>query len=279
MAGSDVTVVIPTHRRDAFLEEAIASVVAQRVAPAELVVSDDVGSAATEQVVARWRREAPFPVRYVDSSGPDAGTAGASRNAGAALARTGLLAFLDDDDVWDPTFLRATLAALRSDDADFAVAWTGADVPGFEFARITPGLRVGDVVARNPGFVGSNFVMRTGAFRSLGGFDPELPVSNDKDLLVRALQAGLRYVVVPRELVTNRIHGFGQLTDKSPRRLEGIHRYMTKHADLLTARDERYLRAQLASVRRATAPSPVARLRHTAELAWLRARLAVPVRP
>lgn len=278
MAGSDVTVVIPTHRRDAFLEEAIASVVAQRLPPAGLIVSDDVGSSSTAQAVARWQREAPFPVRYLDSSGPAAGTAGASRNAGARLVTTGCLAFLDDDDVWDPTFLRDTLAALRADDVDFTVAWTAADVSGFEFARISPGLAAGDVVARNPGFVGSNFLIRTAAFRTVGGFDPTLPVSNDKDFLVRALQAGLRYGVVPRALVTNRIHSFGQLTDKSPKRLDGIHRYMTKHAALLSPRDERYLRAQIASVRRATAPSPVARLRHTAELAWLRARLAIPAR-
>ena len=278
MADSDVTIIIPTHRRDAFLEEAIASVVGQRVPPAELVVSDDVGSSRTAEVVARWREEAPFPVRYLDSSGPGAGTAGASRNAGAALATTGCVAFRADDDVWDATILAATPEMVEADDVDFAVAWTAADVPGFEFARMTPGLAARDVVARNPGFVGSNFVMRTEAFRSLGGFDPTLPVSNDKDLLVRALQAGLRYGVVAQELVTNRIHGFGQLTDKSPERVEGVHRYMAKHAALLRPRDELYLRGQLASVRRVAAPSAVARLRHTAELLWLRTRLAFPAR-
>jgi len=256
--SSDVTVVIPTHRRDAFLDEAIASVVKQSRLPVALVVSDDTGSPSTRAVVERWVELAPFPVRYLDSSGPSAGTAGASRNAGAALATSAVLAFLDDDDTWHPEFLAATTAAL--DGVDFAVAWTAADADGFHIARITPGLTAGDVVARNPGFVGSNFIMRTAAFRALDGFDPLLTVSNDKDLLVRALQTGLRYAVVERELVRNRIHRFGQLTDKSERRVEGIHRYMAKHAELLSARDARYLRSQVYSIRRVTGPTAVARL-------------------
>lgn len=278
MAASDVTVVIPTHARDAFLDEAIASVVTQRVPPVALVVSDDLGSPGTRAVVERWAPLAPFAVRYLDSSGPGAGTAGASRNAGAALAATGLLAFLDDDDTWQPDFLAETVAALEREDADFAVAWTVADEDGYRIARIRPGHTAGDVVARNPGFVGSNFVVRAESFRSLGGFDATLTVSNDKDLLVRALQAGLRYAVVERELVRNRIHRFGQLTDKSPRRVEGIRRYMTKHAALLSAHDRRVLRAQLASVQRVSAPGKALRWGYTAQLVWLRVRTAAPSR-
>ena len=276
MTGSaDVTVVIPTHRRNEYLVDAIASVVAQELSPAALVVSDDVGDLSTRSLVEDWAARAPFPVRYLDSSGPGAGTAGASRNAGAELATTGILAFLDDDDSWQPAFLRATTEALSTASADFAVAWTSADAEGYHIQRIGPGLSATQVVARNPGFVGSNFVMRTAAFRALGGFDPDLPVSNDKDFLVRALQASLHYAVVERVLVLNRIHGAGQLTDKSHRRAEGIQRYMTKHAVLLSDWDRRYLRAQLASVLRVAAPSLVARWRYTGELAALRLGLAM----
>lgn len=274
-ASSDVTVVIPTHARDALLDEAIASVAAQRLPPVGLVVCDDVGAEATRHLVERWAGEAPFPVRYLDTSGPQAGTAGASRNAGAALAVTSRIAFLDDDDVWGPDFLTETVASLEAGDVDLVVAWTAADAPDFHMERMRPGLSAADVVARNPGFVGSNFVIRTTAFRSLDGFDASLPVSNDKDLLVRALLAGMRYRVVERELVTNRIHGLGQLTDKSPRRAAGIRRYMAKHDALLTARDKRYLRAQLASVERVTADARGARWRHTVRLACLRALLAL----
>ncbi len=256
---ADVTCVIPTHGRDRLLAEAVASVLGQDLGTdvrlRGVVVSDDLGSAATQAVVARLHAESDVPVRYLDSSGPQAGTAGASRNAGTVLVQSELVAFLDDDDLWEPDFLRRTVAALVEGDHDFAVAWTHADEPGYRMARIAPGLGAKDVVARNPGFVGSNFVMRTAAFRGLGGFDPVLPVSNDKDLLVRALSAGLTYAVVPELLVTNRVHAQGQLTDKTQRRLDGIRLYARKHDALLTRSDRRYLRGQAADVRRVVGAS------------------------
>jgi len=252
-------VVVPTHDRDDLLAGALASVVAQEFAPAAAVVSDDRGSAATRAVVEQVAATAPFAVDYVDSSGPGAGTAGASRNAGARGVTTTLVAFLDDDDLWHPQFLSRTVRALSADGADFAVAWTRADRPGYAMALMKTGLTARDVVGRNPGFVGSNFVMTTGAFRALGGFDATLPVSNDKDLLVRALASGLSYVVVEDQLVTNRIHEGGQLTDKTPRREAGIRRYIDKHAALLSRRDRWFLQAQLASVRTVTAPTRIGR--------------------
>ncbi|WP_456847511.1 glycosyltransferase family 2 protein [Cellulomonas sp. P5_C6] len=254
---------IPTHGRDPLLAEAVASVLGQDLGAdvrlVAVVVSDDLGSGATESVVAGLDEASDVPVRYLDSSGQQAGTAGASRNAGTVLVQSELVAFLDDDDLWDPAFLRLTVGALEEGGNDFAVAWTHADAPGYRMARIEPGLHAKDVVARNPGFVGSNFVMRTAAFRSLGGFDPVLPVSNDKDLLVRALSAGLTYAVVPELLVTNRVHGEGQLTDKTQRRLDGIQLYARKHAALLTRRDRNYLRGQAADVRRVIGASAPAR--------------------
>ncbi len=271
---SDVTVVIPTHRRNGLLTETIASVVAQELAPAALVVSDDVGDPATRALVESWTARVPFPVRYLDSSGPAAGTAGASRNAGASLATTGLLAFVDDDDAWHPAFLARLVAAL-DDGADFAVCWGVADVPVYEYPRARPGLTAEDSVARNPGFGGCNIVLRTRLFRELDGFDPALTVSNDKDLYVRALAHGATYAVVPHVLVTYRVHADGQLTDKTPRRAEGIRRYIAKHEALLSSRDRRYLRAQLASVLRVSAPSVVERWRYTGELVVLRLALAV----
>ena len=277
---AEVSCVIPTHGRDALLAEAIGSVVAQDLTPARLVVCDDVGSATTREVVARWAARAPFPVAYQDTSGTGFGTAGASRNAGALPIGSGLLAFLDDDDVWEPAFLRSLVGALTTADADFAVGWTEADAGGgtYRIAKMPPGLTAPQVVARNPGFVGSNFVMRAEAFASLGGFDPPLTVANDKDLLVRALAAGLRYVVVPEVLLHNRIHAGAQLTDRTPRRLDGIVRYMDKHAALLSAQDRRYLRAQVLSVRRVTEATALGRFLCGVRLAKERATYALVAR-
>ena len=267
-----VSCIVPTHARDTLLALAIASIAAQTRAPSELLVADDAGSPGTHELVDDWAGRVHFPVRYVDTSASGWSSAGASRNAGAALATGDLLAFLDDDDVWDPTYLAALVDALETD-ADFAVAWTEADTTGEEYriAKMVPGLRVRDVVARNPGLLGSNFVMRRVAFESIDGFDPALTVSNDKDLLVRALAAGLRYAVVPAVLVHNKIHDGPQLTDKTERRVRGIEAYIAKHDALLSDQDRRFLRAQILSIRRETGSTRTARWRSTAALARDRA--------
>src|SRR5690606_32732850 len=124
-------------------------------------------------------------------------TAGSSRNVGARLATGDLLAFLDDDDMWEPDHLESLHAVLLDEHADVAVGWTRSDDPGFVFARIRPGLTARQVVSVNPGFVGSNFLITAEAFAAVGGFDPTLRVSNDQDLLVRLLAAGRTYAVVP----------------------------------------------------------------------------------
>lgn len=276
MAGvADLTVVVPTHDRDELLRQALASVLAQTEPVSRVVVCDDRGSPLTRQVVEEVAAGTDVPVDYQDVRHLDAGTAGASRNAGAASVATPLVAFLDDDDTWAPTFVARTRQALVAEGSDLVVTWMAPTDPRYRMTAMRPGLRARDVVSRNPGLTGSNFVVRTEAFRRLGGFDETLPVSNDKDFLLRALQAGLRYSVVAERLVTYRVHGSGQLTDRTPRRAAGLRRYAAKHEALLTPTDRRVLRAQLSSVLRVADGSPVRRLGHTVRLAWDRALLTL----
>lgn len=262
-----VSVVIPTHDRDDQVTDAIASVLAQTLPVHEVLVCDDRASAATRAVVTTWTERTGGLVRYVDSSGEGAGTAGASRNVGAALATAPLLAFLDDDDMWLPEHLERLHLSLSRDDADLAVAWTAADDPTFVFARMTSGLRVPDVVSRNPGFVGSNFLVRADVFRAVRGFDPALRVANDQDLLVRLLRAGARYCVVPRVTVRNRIHEGDQLTDKTERRAQGVLAYRRKHRELMGLRDHVVIGTIVAGIRRVSAPRALDRVLWTAATA------------
>ena len=263
MTEPDVSVVIPTHARDDLLTEAIASVVAQTLRPREVLVCDDTASPATRAVVEGWSARTDGLVRYVDSSATGRRTAGASRNVGAAEATGTLLAFLDDDDLWQPEHLERLAATLAERDVDFAVSWTQADDPTFVFARMTDGLALRDVVSRNPGFVGSNFLIRAAVLRAVGGFDPGLRVSNDQDLLVRLLQGGYTYAVLPEFTVRNRIHEGDQLTDKTEARARAVRAYYAKHASLMGWRDRVVIGTIVAGIRRVTSPGLPARLWYT----------------
>ncbi len=260
---TDISVVIPTHARDHQLTEAIGTVVAQTLRPREVLVCDDLGSPGTRAVVEEWGARTDGLVRYVDSSATGRRTAGASRNVGAGQATGEHMAFLDDDDLWEPGHLAHLAATLVERDVDFAVSWTRADDPTFVFARMSDGLTVRDVVSRNPGFVGSNFLVRSSVLRAVGGFDPALRVSNDQDLLVRLLQAGYTYAVVPELTVRNRIHEGDQLTDKTEARARAVRAYYAKHATLMGWRDRVVIGTIVAGIRRVTAPGLPARVWYT----------------
>lgn len=105
-----VSVVIPNFNREAELQRAVESVLAQDYRPLEVVVVDDASTrpisldldAAAGQLV-RW-------VRLERNSG-----GATARNAGIDAARGELVAFLDSDDVWVPGKLTQQLAAYHAD--------------------------------------------------------------------------------------------------------------------------------------------------------------------
>src|SRR5213593_1591686 len=105
---SMVSVVIPGYNGAArYLEQAIQSVLAQTVRDFELIVVDDASTDHTGPLVLGIRQ-----ARYIRRA--ENGGQAAARNDGASLARGEFLAFLDQDDVWEPTFLEESVAAATS---------------------------------------------------------------------------------------------------------------------------------------------------------------------
>ena len=121
------------------------------------------------------------------------GVSGA-RNTGAEFATGELLAFLDDDDEWLPEYLLEALTSFDSQGLEMVCTDLtyrfdgGLERPGKSApARLVPEL----FLTRNPGLIGSNFIIRRSLYREMGGFDESLPTLEDMDLGVRmSLVAG-----------------------------------------------------------------------------------------
>lgn len=114
----DVAVLIPTLRRPESLERALLSVFAQagvadRVREIVVIDNDPLGSA--RETAERLGADAPWPLIYRHAPQPGVATA---RNAGLAATQAPLIAFLDDDEAADPTWLRALLDARSETQAD-----------------------------------------------------------------------------------------------------------------------------------------------------------------
>jgi glycosyltransferase involved in cell wall biosynthesis len=106
----EISVIVPTHNRMDVLPEVLAALEAQRAAPSfEVIVVDDGSSDGTARWLASWKT-ASVPARVL--SQPPSGPA-AARNAGVAVARGRLVAFLGDDTVPVPGWLAAHREAHR----------------------------------------------------------------------------------------------------------------------------------------------------------------------
>lgn len=101
-----VSAAIITHNRAQYLDDAIASVLAQSCRDLELIVVDDGSTDETPAVVAPYLDR----IRYVRQD--HAGKA-AARNHAVSLARGAFFAFCDSDDAWYPDRIARQLAAFR----------------------------------------------------------------------------------------------------------------------------------------------------------------------
>ncbi len=115
-----ISVVIPTYNGAAYVEEALASVFAQTLPPANVIVVDDCSTDGTAALAARIGRSAPLPVRVVRLSENSGGPA-APINAGIAAERTEYITVLDQDDVFAPDKIEQQ-AILLAEHPDVAVA-------------------------------------------------------------------------------------------------------------------------------------------------------------
>jgi len=106
-AAPKFSVIVPTFNRAALVLEAVQSVLVQSYANFELIVVDD---GSTDDTVERLRRIGDRRLSVVTV--PHGGVS-AARNAGLAVARGALIAFLDSDDLWLPDKLTIELDFLR----------------------------------------------------------------------------------------------------------------------------------------------------------------------
>jgi len=206
-----VSVVVPTYGRDhAHLRTAVESVDAQTYRPLELVVVDD--SKADVRSTVTGATDVPTRIRR----GGDHGGAGAARNTGIGAAEGSYIAFLDDDDMWEPEKLERQVAATETD-PEIGLVVTGQRYvrDGERIGRRFPDVD-GDVTqallrgARLCPF--SAAMVRASAVRQAGLVDESLPIWEDLEWYVR-LSQHCRVATIDAPLVTRRMGDHKQLTD------------------------------------------------------------------
>lgn len=222
-----VTIVVPAYGVGDMLADAIDSVLAQDRPDWRLIVVDD-GDRRVRSHVEPYLGDPRITLLETDNGGlPTA------RNRAIAQATTPYVALLDGDDMLEPDYVSALVAALESDPgAGFATgdaSFFGADRVGELFSAYCPqaGPPTLEKLIRREFNVFGLTMMRREAIESIGGFDTSLRSSEDLDAWIRLMAAGWRLVHVPRPLARYRRRE-GQMSGNTPVMLQTAHAVMDK---------------------------------------------------
>ncbi|HWH55184.1 MAG TPA: glycosyltransferase family A protein [Gaiellaceae bacterium] len=191
------TLVVAAWNAEPSISVALKSALAQDYEPVEVLVVDDGSTDKTPDVIRS------FPeVRYVrqENAGPSA-----ARNRGIEEAKGEFVGFLDADDEAPPDKLSVQVGYLLAHpevacvlgrqeveiEGEGAPQWLGPDNVHGDFA----GVPLMSLVARRE------------TLRELGGFDVSLRIAEDRDLLVRMRERGLRIEFLPNVVLRRKFHG------------------------------------------------------------------------
>ena len=203
-----VSVVLATRNRRTVLARALASVDAQRFRDFEVVVVDDGSTDGT----ADWLRAAHPAVR-LEALHACCGAA-AARNRGVERARGEIVAFLDDDDAWHPSYLETQVAQFDAH-PDASLCSTGhveIDAAGrVSRPDLSPLFDYADplvhLLAECPLHTLSIVACRRAAFARVGPFDETLAIVHDLDWYLRLVAGGGRREHAPAALVERGVPG------------------------------------------------------------------------
>ncbi|MEB3360489.1 MAG: glycosyltransferase [Synechococcales bacterium] len=200
-----VSVIIAAYNAMTYLPKTLDSVFAQTFQDFEVIVIDD----GSRDNIKQWAEHLTDP-RVQFLSQENSGSA-AARNTGLAKASGTYIAFLDADDLWEPTKLAKQVNVLDTDpQAGLVYSWVATidadDQPqgkvcqNSEEGNVWPRLIEHDLIE-----CGSNPMIRACCFDKVGNFDTSFPYAQTWEMWLR-IAAAYPFRVIPEPLVSYRFH-------------------------------------------------------------------------
>lgn len=193
-----ISVLIAAYNAEAYVAEALDSVLSQTRPPDEVIVIDDGSDDRTSAALER------FGSRIICLSQPNRGQA-AALNSAIATATGDLLGFCDADDLWTPRKLELQIALIDNFEEIDAVfgevrQFVSPDVSKQEQDRLRPAIEVLHGESK------LCMLIRRPAFDRLGPFEESLPATFFIEWLGRAKQRGLRSAPLDEIVALRRLH-------------------------------------------------------------------------
>jgi glycosyltransferase involved in cell wall biosynthesis len=238
MTAPAVTIVVTSYNYGRYVGAALESVRAQTAGDFECVVVDDGSTDDSIAVIESFLTDPRFRLVRQQNGGVSN-----ARNVGIGLARGEFVAFLDADDLWQPTKLERQLDRFR-DKPDLGVVYTRRTIIGADDDPrpcgdpVSPAGEVVGPLFRQNFVCFSSAMVRTEAAVRVGGFDERLGLAVDYDFWLRVARH-YAFGVVDQPLVAYRV---GHGVNLSRRQRERYHvalyvmRRFERHFDAPAAR-------------------------------------------
>lgn len=221
-----VSVVITTYKRPPeAVENAVKSVLDQTYQDFEILIVDDNLNNSEESKHIAESFSGRERIRYIKQDGNKG--ACAARNLGITNAKGEYVAFLDDDDTWEPQKLEIQLERFKDADENVAMVYCLGDVvdvstiPPTVSEYYTTGLFKNEISFHDQlkyDYIGSTSqgLIRKSVLVKLGGFDESLPARQDYEMWLR-ISKNYKIYGVKKVLFHYIQHGMEQIT-KSPKK-------------------------------------------------------------
>jgi glycosyltransferase involved in cell wall biosynthesis len=186
-----ISVIIPVYNAERFLSEALDSVQKQSYFPLEIIVIDSsVDNSAT---IAKSYQTVKY--YFQEKCGlPSA------LNEGLKMASGDFFAFLDADDIWEDHKLKLQMEALIKDPSLDAVFGHHRQFLSMKDSTLKEDQRILPAP-----FKGAMLIRRESFFR-VGLFDTSLTLGDFIDWYKRAMETGLKLLMLPDVVLKRRIH-------------------------------------------------------------------------
>jgi glycosyltransferase involved in cell wall biosynthesis len=204
-----VSVVIPVYNGEATLDECLDSVLRQTLRPIEVVCVDDGSYDHSVDIIRNFGRN----VRLVRQPHGDVSRA---RNTGVHSASGENIAFIDQDDLWEPGKLSKQLRVFRQQpETDLVfndlikIGASGNRRHPKDRNQVALGLNDRNLLAgllRKNVLMPSAVMIRRESFIRAGGFDEDFRTCGDYELWLRMAALGMKFRYVPEPLTLYRIH-------------------------------------------------------------------------
>ncbi|MEF8726942.1 MAG: glycosyltransferase family 2 protein [Accumulibacter sp.] len=208
MNPTPVSVVMPSLNQAAFIEAAARSVLQQDYPALELVVADGGSTDDTHATLERLSHEFGDRLRW--QAAPDSGPANAVNKA-LALARGGIVGWLNADDLYKPGAIAAAVAALQADPSLVMVFGEAEHID--ESDRIIDRYPTRPATTPVADFQNGCFIcqptvfLRRSVLDEVGGLDETLSTAFDFDLWLRIFLTFPGHIAhLPRVQAQSRLH-------------------------------------------------------------------------